>query len=179
MAPTPCLHISPPDLALSSRREEDPALVGGAPCPPQACRPSLASRRRGPAPLLCCGGGRAAGWPPADSSVAPRPACFSFCLQGAPSDEDLRLLREAAGCGDVREAWGSYETLMIAHGVPRSTNRSYRIALNSELGPLLLLRRAALDQPLVPHGSRLRAGGGGAARRDPTKHPKRTPNTKH
>ena len=80
------------------------------------------------------------------------------------SDEDLRLLREAAGCGDVREAWGSYETLMIAHGVPRSTNRSYRIALNSEFGPFLL-RRAALDQPLVPHGSRLRARGGGAARR--------------
>ena len=81
VAPTPCLHISPPDLALSSRREEDPALVGGAPCPPQACRPSLASRRRGPAPLLCCGGGRAAGRPPPDSSVAPRPACFSFCLK--------------------------------------------------------------------------------------------------
>mmetsp|Transcript_14883 Transcript_14883/g.49408 ORF Transcript_14883/g.49408 Transcript_14883/m.49408 type:complete len:193 (+) Transcript_14883:218-796(+) len=63
-----------------------------------------------------------------------------FCAVGggAPSDEDLRLLREAAGCGDVREAWGSYETLMIAHGVPRSTNHSYRMAVGSELGPLLL-----------------------------------------
>ena len=63
-------------------------------------------------------------------------ARFAGCATGggAASDADLQLLREAAGCQETRESWGSYETLMIGHGVQSSSNHSYRIALDDGIG---------------------------------------------